>query len=143
MKDTSDLPLITESVLTLWGAYPDVKARHIQLCQNGATLTESIDMLVKDGHDDWAYWLFLKARDYCFSEAETEPGYYNSGCFCTTRQDMILVFNKPSTRSEWEASYKPHFLSINPTLWVDEQDISDEDKKDVFFEITGINVDED
>jgi hypothetical protein len=55
-------------------------------------------------------------------------GDWNSGFFNTNTPDKILIFNKLCEREIWEKAYKPVFLFFKLTYWVNESEMTDEDK---------------
>lgn len=54
------MELITKELLRSLNPCADGYKRFCELFHNGATLTNAIDGLVKDGHDDWGRWLFQR-----------------------------------------------------------------------------------
>ena len=58
-------------------------------------------------------------------------GNRNSGDFNSTTPDTIRCFNKDVDRETWEQAYKPQFIyNVNPNIWVDESDMTDDEKKE-------------
>jgi len=55
-------------------------------------------------------------------------GDWNTGFFNTVTPDVILAFNKECPRDEWEKAYKPNFLFFDLTYWVEESEMTDEEK---------------
>lgn len=49
---------ITPEILRTWGPCLDGFNRFKELFPEGAGLETAINGLVKDGHDDWGFWLF-------------------------------------------------------------------------------------
>ncbi len=73
-----------------------------------------------------------------WNSGDWNSGNRNSGFFNTKTPDIVLVFDKPCSRDVWERSYKPAFIFFNLTYWVDESEMSDEDKlKDPNFYVRG------
>ena len=65
-------------------------------------------------------------------------GDWNSGFFNVDSQKEVLVFGKLTNRVEFENCYKPSFLYFELTYWVNENDMTDEDKiKDPMFYVRG------
>lgn len=56
-------------------------------------------------------------------------GNYNTGCFNTITPDIILVFNKMCERDEWETKEKPDFIYFDLIDWINEEDMTDEEKR--------------
>ena len=58
-------------------------------------------------------------------------GDMNSGHFNSTTPDTIRCFNKDVDRETWEQADKPQFIyNVNPNIWVDESDMTDDEKKE-------------
>ncbi len=58
-------------------------------------------------------------------------GDRNSGDFNSTTPDTIRCFNKDVDRETWEQADKPQFIyNVNPNIWVDESDMTDDEKKE-------------
>ena len=81
---TNKEPLITDALLEEWEACWDVHLRFNELMPEGETLPNAINALIKDGHDDWAKWLFDRCKNNNLYESYTAKGYqgtgnYNSG----------------------------------------------------------------
>jgi hypothetical protein len=58
-------------------------------------------------------------------------GNRNSGDFNSTTPDTIRCFNKDVDRETWEQADKPQFIyNVNPNIWVDESDMTDDEKKE-------------
>jgi len=55
-------------------------------------------------------------------------GDRNTGFFNTVTPDVILAFNKECPRDEWEKANKPDFLFFDLTYWVEESEMTDEEK---------------
>jgi len=55
-------------------------------------------------------------------------GDWNTGFFNTVTPDVILVFDKECQRDEWEKAEKPYFLFFDLTYWVEESEMTDEEK---------------
>jgi hypothetical protein len=65
-------------------------------------------------------------------------GDCNTGFFNTITPDTILIFNKECSLRVWEEAKKPNFLYFNVTYWVDESNMTDDDKiADPNFHIRG------
>ena len=57
-------------------------------------------------------------------------GYRNSGFFNTITPDEIFIFNKWCKRKDWEACYKPKFLYFSVTIWISEEEMTDQQRID-------------
>jgi hypothetical protein len=136
---------ITPEILKQWEPCSDGYRRFIELLPEGGTLSECIDALVKDGHANWGHWLFNKCRQHDEFKDQTAGGYrnsgdrnsgdcnsggWNSGCFNTITPQEILIFNKPCKREIWENCQKPDFIYFNLTIWINEFEMSDQEKID-------------
>ena len=55
---------------------------------------------------------------------------YNTGCFNTKDITTILTFNKNCKKEKWDNAKKPNFIYFNSTLWITEQDMTKQEKKD-------------
>ena len=55
-------------------------------------------------------------------------GYRNNGFFNTKTPETILVFNKPCSREKWEEARKPSFLFFGITRWINDEDMTEEEK---------------
>ena len=73
------MELITKELLRSWNPCAGGYKRFCELFPNGTTLTEAIDGLAKDGHEDWAWWLFSACRRANLFTDVTSRGYGNSG----------------------------------------------------------------
>jgi hypothetical protein len=61
----------------------------------------------------------------------SNSGDRNSGNFNSTTPDTIRCFNKDVDRETWEQADKPQFIyNVNPNIWVDESDMTDDEKKE-------------
>jgi len=67
------------------------------------------------GHSNTGNW----------NSCNDETGYFN-----TTTSDTVRVFNQTISRCEWDQAYLPNFLYFNLTEWVEESDMTDDEKKD-------------
>ena len=56
-------------------------------------------------------------------------GDFNTGCFNTVIPDTILAFNKECKREVWGNAIKPNFIYFDLTNWVDEEDMTEEEKQ--------------
>ena len=56
-------------------------------------------------------------------------GNCNTGYFNTVTPDTILVFNKECKREVWKNAIKPNFIYFNLTDWVDEEDMTEDEKQ--------------
>jgi hypothetical protein len=66
------------------------------------------------------------------NSGDSNSGYRNSGAFCTDKDPVLFLFNKPSKMSvkEWENHPACNLMcSIDPTIWVPDYAMSDEEKK--------------
>ena len=113
----------------------------------------SVDGLIADNHDDWAYWLFCEARKRNLFNDITINGYRNSGDMNSGNRNsgnrnsgdlnsgnrnsgylnsndppVLRVFEKDCPTEVWDRAYKPSFLYFDLTYWVDEKDMTDEEK---------------
>ena len=70
---------------------------------------------------------------YCntgnFNTGNWNTGYWNTGYFNTITPDTILIFNKECKREEWNKAKKPTFIYFDLTDWVDEEDMTEEEKQ--------------
>ncbi len=82
------------------------------------------------GHRNSGDWNSGDRNSGDWNSGDWNSGHQNSGYFCSQTPDTILAFNKPCDREEWEAAYKPNFLLLDLTYWVDESDMTDEEKAD-------------
>ena len=71
--------MITPELLKTWNPCADGYKRFLQLFPEGAELDIAIDVLVKDNHDDWGYWLFSECKSRGLYKNITSLGYRNSG----------------------------------------------------------------
>jgi len=55
---------------------------------------------------------------------------YNTGYFNTKDITTILTFNKNCKKEKWDNVKKPNFIYFNSTLWITEQDMTKQEKKD-------------
>ena len=81
------------------------------------------------GHRNSGYW-----NSGNRNSGHRNSGYWNAcdyetGAFNTEQSDTIRVFNKPCSRKEWEEADKPSFLYFDLCVWVEEGDMTDEEKK--------------
>lgn len=53
---------------------------------------------------------------------------YETGCFNTVQSSTIRVFNKDCNREVWENADKPSFIYFDLCVWVNESDMTDEEK---------------
>ena len=56
-------------------------------------------------------------------------GNWNTGYFNTITPNTILVFNKECNREEWNKAKKPTFIYFDLIDWVDEEDMTEEEKQ--------------
>jgi len=63
-----------------------------------------------------------------WNSGDWNSGNWNSGFFNSETPDTILIFNKPCCPKTWEKAYKPDFLYFHLTYWVDESELTDEEK---------------
>ena len=66
------------------------------------------------------------------NSGDSNSGYRNSGAFCTDKNPTLFLFNKAAkmTVKEWENSKAFNLmLSIDPTIWVPWNAMSEEEKK--------------
>jgi len=65
------------------------------------------------------------------NSGHSNSGDMNSGHFNSTTPDTIRCFNKDVDRETWEQADKPQFIyNVNPNIWVDESDMTDDEKKE-------------
>jgi len=65
------------------------------------------------------------------NSGDWNSGHWNSGDFNSTTPDTIRCFNKDVDRETWEQADKPQFIyDVNPNIWVDESDMTDDEKKE-------------
>jgi len=65
------------------------------------------------------------------NSGDMNSGDSNTGHFNSTTPDTIRCFNKDVDRETWEQAYKPQFIyNVNPNIWVDESDMTDDEKKE-------------
>ena len=57
-------------------------------------------------------------------------GNWNTGFLNTITPETILVFNKECKKEEWENAIKPSFLYFNLTTWINESDMTEEEKQE-------------
>ena len=57
-------------------------------------------------------------------------GDWNTGFFNTITPETILAFNKECKKEEWENAIKPSFLYFNLIEWINESDMTEEEKQD-------------
>lgn len=55
---------------------------------------------------------------------------YSTGHFSTEDYTGFGCFDKPCTVQEWKVSYKPRFLFFDLTEWINEEDMTDQEKED-------------
>ena len=150
--------IITHELLRSWLPCNGGYKRFCELFPEGADLKTAVEGLVAEGHDDWGYWLFTRCRDKGLFGEYTANGYRNAGNgnagngnaghwnagnrnagdwnagngnaghFNTTTPDTILVFNKPCSVADWDSAKKPDFLYFETNEWIDERNMSDEEK---------------
>ena len=140
--------IITHELLKSWSPCKDGYKRFCELFPDGSDLETAINGLVEDGHDSWGYWLFKKCIENSFANSITSKGYRNTGyrnsgdCntgdwnsgyrnngfFNTKTPETILVFNKPCSREKWEEARKPSFLFFGITRWINDEDMTEEEK---------------
>ncbi|MGB4106616.1 MAG: pentapeptide repeat-containing protein, partial [Alphaproteobacteria bacterium] len=65
-----------------------------------------------------------------WNSGDWNSGHRNSGYFNTNTPESILVFNKPCDVAVWDESYKPRFLYIDLTVWISENEMTDQEKID-------------
>jgi len=66
-----------------------------------------------------------------WNSGDSNSGDRNSGNFNSTTPDTIRCFNKDVDRETWEQADKPQFIyNVNPNIWVDESDMTDDEKKE-------------
>jgi len=63
-----------------------------------------------------------------WNTGDWNTGDWNTGFFNTVTPDVVLVFDKECQREEWEKAYKPNFLFFDLTYWVEESEMTDEEK---------------
>ena len=63
-----------------------------------------------------------------WNTGDWNTGDWNTGFFNTVTPDVILAFNKECPREEWEKAQKPYFLFFDLTYWVEESEMTDEEK---------------
>jgi len=86
------------------------------------------------GHYNTGHWNTGNRNTGNRNTGEWNTGNWNSvnyetGYFNTETADTIRVFNKAIRRSEWDRAYLPEFLYFNLTEWVEESDMTDEEKE--------------
>ena len=69
------------------------------------------------------------------NSGDMNSGYWNScnfstGFFNTKTPQTIMVFNKPCKGKRWENATKPNFLHFDLTEWINEADMSEQNKID-------------
>tara|TARA_Y100000310_G_scaffold341967_1_gene443127 strand:- start:5880 stop:6422 length:543 start_codon:yes stop_codon:yes gene_type:complete len=65
------------------------------------------------------------------NSGDSNSGDWNSGNFNSTTPETIRCFNKEVNRQDWEQADKPQFIyNVNPNIWVDESDMTDDEKKE-------------
>ncbi len=64
------------------------------------------------------------------NSGDLNSGNYNVGHFNSTTPEEISVFNKPCKREVWDNAYKPRFIWFDLTYWIDENDMTDQEKAD-------------
>ena len=142
------MELITKELLRSWNPCAGGYKRFCELFPNGTTLTEAIDGLAKDGHEDWAWWLFSACRRANLFTDVTSRGYgnsgnrnsgdgnsgdwnsgnWNSGFFNIDTPAVIRVFGKECPRTVWDRSYKPSFLQFSVNEWVGSDEMTEQEK---------------
>jgi len=66
-----------------------------------------------------------------WNSGDWNSGDRNSGNFNSTTPDTIRCFNKDVDSEIWEQADKPQFIyNVNPNIWVDESDMTDDEKKE-------------
>ena len=135
--------MITPELLKSFSPCKEGYRRFIELFPEGATLDIAISGLCNDGHDGWGKWLFDKCRENNLFQEITSKGYRNTGdrntgdwntgdrntgFFNTVTPDVILVFNKECPMDKWKKAYKPDFLFFDLTYWVEESEMTNEEK---------------
>ena len=155
--------IITHDLLRSWSPCKEGYKRFCELFPNGANLTEAINGLAADGHDDWGWWLFLACKSAGICTDVTNSGYRNSGdrnsghrnsgywnsgdwnsgnrnsgYFNADTPSTVRVFGKLCPVGVWEDAYKPRFLYFDVTAWIEPSDMTDQEKADhPFYAITG------
>lgn len=71
------------------------------------------------GNRNSGYW-----NSGYWNSCNKETGYFNS-----IQSDTIRVFNKPCLLSDWENAEKPNFIYFSLTEWINECDMTDEEKE--------------
>lgn len=56
-------------------------------------------------------------------------GDYNTGYCNSITPDDCYIFNKPAKRSDWIKADKPDWMNVTLTKWIDENEMSDKEKK--------------
>ena len=64
-----------------------------------------------------------------FNTGDWNTGGWNTGYFNTITPDTILVFNKECKREEWNDAKKPTFIYFDLNVWVDEENMTEEEKQ--------------
>jgi hypothetical protein len=59
-----------------------------------------------------------------WNSCDKETGYFNS-----IQSDTIRIFNKPCKIEDWENAETPNFIYFNLTEWINECDMTDEEKE--------------
>ena len=80
------------------------------------------------GHMNTGYW---NTGDWNTGDRNTgdwNTGDRNTGFFNTVTPDVILVFNKECPMDKWKKAYKPDFLFFDLTYWVEESEMTNEEK---------------
>ena len=57
-------------------------------------------------------------------------GDWNTGFLNTITPETILVFNKECKKKEWENAIKPSFLYFDLIEWINESDMTEEEKQE-------------
>ena len=117
--------IISHKHLRSWKPCEDGYKRFCKLFPEGADLETAINGLVKDGREDWGFWLFERCRENNLYPEIISKGYrnsgdwnsgdWNSGYLNSDTPETIRVFNKDCSLHLWESAQKPKFLyfSIN------------------------------
>lgn len=145
--------MITPELLKTWNPCADGYKRFLQLFPEGAELDIAIDVLVKDDHDDWGYWLFSECKSRGLyknitslgyrnsgdrnsgnrnsgdrNSGDWNSGYRNSGFFNVDMPRTVRVFGVQIEKVEWDKCYKPSFLQFSISEWITIGAMTDVDK---------------
>jgi len=80
------------------------------------------------GHWNTGHWNTGDWNTGDWNTGDWNTGDRNTGFFNTVTPDVILVFNKECPMDKWKKAYKPDFLFFDLTYWVEESEMTNEEK---------------